>query len=138
MKTQSVSNSLVDGLKKRLQPVFKKYEKQLVFAYIFGSVVTGGYNIAESDIDLAFFLDSDELDLDFQLGLMADCGRALKSDRIDLVILNQIKNLMLAEEIVRTGQVIFERDKEKRDLFEVKIIYQAIDFREHRKVMMGF
>jgi len=138
MKTQSETNSLVDRLKKSLQPVFKKYEKQIVFSYIFGSMVTGGYDLAKSDIDLAFYLDSDALDLDFQLSLMADCGRALKSDRLDLVILNQIKNLILAEEIVRTGQVIFERDKEKRDLFELKIIHQAIDFQEHRKMVIGF
>lgn len=124
-------------IRAKLEPVFKKYRNRLLFGYCFGSQPHGKATV-NSDIDLAFYLEPEYMSFDFQLTLLADCSRALKRDDIDLVILNDLKNLILAEEIVRNSVLIFDFMTEFRNDYELKVIHNAIDFRHQRKMIMGF
>nr|MBF0222217.1 hypothetical protein [Desulfobulbaceae bacterium] len=44
---------------------------------------------------------------------------------------------MLLDQITRTGKVIWERDSEEREVFELKIQHMAIDFQFQRQREMG-
>jgi len=82
-------------------------------------------------------VDRDYNNLDFKLTLYADCSRLLKRNDIDIVMLNNLKNLILAESIVRNGVLLHETNQNQRINFELKTIHNAIDFRYQRKLAMG-
>lgn len=124
-------------IKSKLEPVFEKYNSQLLFGYCFGSLASGQIT-KKSDIDLAFYVQPENVNLDFQLSLLADCSRILKRNDIDIVILNSLKNLILAEEIIRKGTLLFDFLEKIRTDYELKILHAAIDFRYQRKMIMGF
>ena len=117
----------------KLRQVFKEFPEG-AFSYLFGSVAEGTAGPL-SDIDIAVLLDP--FRLESILPLHNALCRALKRDEIDLLILNQTKNIILLEEIVRHGILIYEKDPIARLDFEWKIIHQAIDFRETRKRIFG-
>jgi predicted nucleotidyltransferase len=118
-----------------LAPVFEKHA--ILSAYLFGSTVLHK-NTALSDIDIAVYVSSPtEFSFNDKLKLHADCSRALKRNDIDLVIINQMKNLILQDEITRNGEVIYDIEPEQRMLFEVEIQHQTIDFKHQRKMNMG-
>jgi uncharacterized protein len=107
-------------------------------AYLFGSRANGGAGPL-SDVDLAVLLTVYDpcLSGEIKLQLYADCSRALKRNDIDIVILNQTRNLFLLDEVARNGVLLFDRDPSSRQEFEFKVIHDAIEFREHRMKIMG-
>jgi predicted nucleotidyltransferase len=127
---------MTTDLGKILQPIFQKYP-ELVFAYLFGSFADGSAG-ATSDIDLAVYVN-DPLGFPFsrKLQLHGDCCRALKRNDVDLVVLNQSRNLLLIEEILRNGQIILNRNQSVQDAFFLKKLHTAIDFRNQRKKVIG-
>ncbi len=132
-----MSQQIKDNIIKSLEPVFEQYEKRLLFAYLFGSTVRG--NGPSSDIDIAVYFTkgTPELYFDEKLSLHADLCRALKRSDVDVVVLNNAVNIVLLDEIVRTGLVLVDRDPVARTDFELKILHQALDFRSHRLAVMG-
>ncbi len=124
------------ALTDKLKPVFQNYP-ELVFVYLFGSLADGTADTA-SDIDLAVFVDY-PADFSFtrKLQLHGDCCRALKRNDVDLLVLNQTRNLLLVEEVLRKGKVILNRDQRVLDDFFLKKLHLAIDFRFQRKMMIG-
>jgi len=129
-------NKKLKNLKSDLEPVLKKYKDQIFFCYCFGSLAAEQFS-KSSDVDLAFYVDPKYLNYDFKFSLYADCSRALKRNDIDIVILNNLQNLILAESIVRDGVILYDSNREKRISYELKMIHQAIDFRFQRKLVMG-
>jgi uncharacterized protein len=129
---------LVVGIKETLAPVFQKMRDRIAVAYLFGSSATGEAG-PKSDIDLAVLLHdaSGPSGFEVRLDLYADCSRALKRNDIDIVVMNTAKNLYLLNDVVRTGIVLFEQDSGLRQEFEVKIMHDFIDFRDHRKKILG-
>ncbi|MBO8132067.1 MAG: nucleotidyltransferase domain-containing protein [Candidatus Marinimicrobia bacterium] len=123
-------------IKKELQPLFKAYKGRIVFAYLFGTAASHDYSPL-SDIDLAFYVDSQEDAFDLKLALYTDCTRLLKRNDIDVIILNNLRNLILADEIVTNGTVIFDSNPEVRLDYEVRIHHQALDFMHQRKMIIG-
>lgn len=127
-----------DNIKNALLIVFKKYNDQVLFAYLFGSI---SQNMVTrlSDIDIAVFLKKDISVSSFEvrLSLYADICRALKRNDIDVLILNTIDNIMLLSEIVQHGMILYDADKETRENFEVNVLHNAIDFREQRLAIIG-
>ncbi len=119
-----------------LQPVFEKYP-ELVFVYLFGSLAKGS-GWKTSDVDLAIYVDS-QSDFSFskKLQFHGDCCRVLQRNDIDVVVVNQTRNLLLLDQITRTGKVILNREQTALDDFSLKIQHSAIDFRLHRKRAMG-
>ena len=75
---------------KKLVSVFKTYPK-VKLAYLFGSQASGKTGPL-SDYDFAFYLDEkDSLKrFNMQLKLSADISRILKTDDVDVCILNDI------------------------------------------------
>ena len=128
----------VTSIKALLLPVFEKYSDRIVFAYLFGSAALEEVTPL-SDLDFAVFLShgTRKFYSDSRFSLYADLCRTLKRNDIDLVVLNTAGNIILLEEIVRKGVVFYDKDVEVREAFEIKVIHQAIDFKEQRLAVMG-
>jgi predicted nucleotidyltransferase len=129
---------MIDPIRSALSPVFEKYREKLIFAYLFGSFATGEADPL-SDIDIAVCLDGGKRETFFEarLSLYADICRALKSNDVDLLVLNSATNLIIIEDVVRHGFILYDRDPDLREEFELKILHRAIDFREQRVAVMG-
>ncbi len=106
--------------------VFKDHP--VFFAYLFGSRVKGNVT-ALSDTDIAVFLD-EQLTPDecFQarLKLASDLAVAYKTDKIDLVVLND-SPLVLSFEVISTGEILYCADESKRVGYESKIMSLYFD-----------
>jgi len=122
-------------LKDILLQVMSKSENVL-FAYIFGSHIAGMIT-ESSDMDIAVYLDKKHTDIDDFLSLHSALSRALKTDKIDLVLLNNANNLILLDSIVRHGILVIDKNKDRREEFELRVLHSAIDFREQRKAIIG-
>jgi len=110
----------------------------IAFGYIFGSCADSDAT-KNSDVDIAvYFYQNAKRDyFESRLALYADLSRKLKMNKIDLVILNTCKNLMLIDDIVRHGIVVLDKSPDLRFDFELKMQHRAIDFRHQRYKVMG-
>ncbi len=124
-------------IKTKLEPLFNQHKDKLYFIYLFGSFARADSN-QKSDVDLAIYVNPEYNSVDFTLILSSAISRILNLDNVDLIILNDTKNLILTEEIIRNGKLIFENNSDKRVDYELNTIHRAIDFRTHRKYIMGF
>lgn len=125
------------AIQSTLAAVFERTEN-VAAVYLFGSRANGKAGPL-SDVDLAVLMTANDPDRggDLKLQLYADCSRVLKRNDIDVLILNQTRNLLLLDEVVRDGIVLFDRDPSLREEFEVKVVHDAIEFKEHRMKIMG-
>ncbi len=127
-----------DEVASKLSCVFTKFQEHIVFAYLFGSVAIGTQS-ALSDVDLAIYVsNTSTFSFSDKLLIHADCCRRLNRDDLDLVVVNQMENLMLLDQIVREGKVIFDSDPDCRMFFEAESIHKAYDFKFQRHREMGF
>ncbi len=128
----------IESVKELLLPVFERYRAKVVFAYLFGSVAMGEASPL-SDVDIAVYLaeENREFFFDLKLTLHADISRALKRNDVDLVVLNTIRNEMLTADVIRNGVVMFDRDTEAREDYEIKRLHESIDFKMQRFAVMG-
>lgn len=128
----------MEAIKEALAPVFEKMSDRIAAAYLFGSRAKGEAGPA-SDVDLAVLLheSAGNCGQELRLDLYADCCRALKRNDIDIVILNTTRNLFLLEEVVNRGVVLYQNDIGLREEFEVNVMHDFIEFRDHRKKVMG-
>jgi len=122
-------------LKDILSQVMSK-SQNILFAYLFGSHITG-ITTESSDMDVAVYLDKKHADIDDYLSLHSALSRALRTDKVDLVILNNANNLILLDSIVRHGILVIDKDKDRREEFELRVLHSTIDFREQRKAIIG-
>lgn len=111
---------------------------KIVFGYLFGSQAKGLAH-ESSDIDIAVFVPPESKDaaFDIKIDLYMDLSRRLKRNNIDIVILNQCKNLILMNEIISHGHLLYDTDESLRQSFEQRILHSAIDFRTQRRLTMG-
>lgn len=112
---------------KKLQVLFKQYPK-IKLVYFFGSRAIGKAG-PMSDYDFAFYFhEKNELEM-FKLKttLMAKIGLILKTDKVDIVILNLIEKPELKYNIIAYGQLIFEKEPFKV-IIEPKILNEYFDF----------
>ena len=96
-------------------------------AYLFGSTVKGNANKL-SDIDIAVMLDenlSKKDMLNMELDLISELTRVLKSDKIDLVVLND-SPLFLKYNIIKYGYFLTS-DESKRIAFETNVMSRYLD-----------
>jgi len=130
-------NRMEQNLTKELKRFFENHADQVRFAYLFGSAARGNQTVL-SDIDIAVYIVKETTDtFDAKLSLHADLCRALKRNDVDVVVLNTTTNLMLLDEIVRTGLVLYDAAPETRTDFELKILHRALDFKYQRNAVMG-
>ena len=128
----------MEQLKIELTPVFSNFHKEIVAAYLFGSTAKGVVSRL-SDIDIAVLLRNRDKKggaiLKFRL--YADLCRKLKRNDIDLVLLDLSGNLILNDEIVRNGKLLYTTDDGVREDFELNVLHRNMDFRFQRRYAMG-
>ncbi len=121
-----------------IKSAIKKCEHDIKFAYLFGSYASGETS-KTGDIDVAVFFAADDAErcFDLKLEMYAQLSRTLKRNDIDIVVMNQCRNLILLDRITRNGVVLIDRDKSFRTAYEQRILHQAIDFKQQRRRVMG-
>ena len=112
----------------KLRSLFRKY-KSIQLVYLFGSRATGKSGPA-SDYDFAVYVNPKNQgeSFDLLLTLMVQIPLILGTDKVDVVILNQLDSILLKHNIVQEGQVLFEIPSIRLTL-ELAIIGEYRDFR---------
>jgi len=112
---------------KNLNSLFLKYP-QVKLAYLFGSQVSENTGPL-SDYDFAFYLEEKNKKklFDLKLDLISELNRILKTDKIDVVILNEVESPELKYNIIKEGKLIFEQEP-YRLLIEPQILNHYFDF----------
>ena len=120
----------LEQLEQKLRDFFSGVES-VKLAYLFGSTVRGEANCL-SDIDIAVLFDDTFLQkeaFDPQLELISELTDLLKTNNVDLVVLNG-SPLLLTYNIIRDG-IILKSDEPLRVKFETKIMSRYLDERYH-------
>lgn len=124
----------VDEIVEKLRAFFAE-EQPVVLAYLFGSYARGEMN-EFSDLDLAVFLEQgmvgEELYETYRK-LFLGVRKILGTERFDLVLLNRAP-LPLKFEVVSKGRLVYARDEEAVNCFEIDVIRKYQDTAYLRKV----
>ena len=112
---------------KKLLSLFEFYP-EIKLVYLFGSRAKNKQGPL-SDYDFAIYLDEKEKKrmLDIKLELMDKISRTLKTDKIDIVILNTTESPEIKYNIIKEGKLIFEKELFKV-IIEPKILNEYFDF----------
>lgn len=104
-------------------------DTQVLFAYLFGSQVTGGTHPG-SDIDVGVLLDSSEQTdpLDLTLDLIGRLANSTGLGRIEITILNSAP-LRLVGRALTDGALFYSRDEKHRVSWESRTFREYWDFR---------
>lgn len=116
------------AIEQHLRKLFE--EKEVLLGYLFGSFAKGEES-PSSDIDIAVLLLEENPSL-FQ-ELVVGIRKTLGTERFELVILNQVPPLF-AFEVVAEGVVVYARDEETLNDFEMNTIRKFQDTAYLRKV----
>jgi predicted nucleotidyltransferase len=101
---------------------------EVLAAYVFGSVAAGRAR-PNSDVDIAVLLDIAAIPEDlfeYRLSLMAELRNVLKTPDVDVVILNEAPPA-LAQNVISTGRLIFERSRSGRIRFQIRTLNEFLD-----------
>lgn len=118
--------ALIEIIKSTLLP-----RKEIVLAYLYGSFAKG-ISHPHSDVDVAILLDPDkniyskEYPYGYSAGVLADLIKALHTNRVDLIVLNNAPPF-LKFQVIRYGRLVFSRSEAKRIDFQVKTITKYND-----------
>jgi len=117
----------------KIVEVFKLYPK-VKLVYLFGSRANGKVG-PMSDYDFAVYLDEKDVLKRFsiRLKLISEVCGALKTDDVDLVIINDIKSPLMKYNIIYGGKIIFEK-KPYKVLIEPRILNEFFDFDHFLKI----
>lgn len=128
----------MEQLKTELAPIFEKYHDEIVAAYLFGSTASG-LTSSLSDIDIAVLpRNTDKVSgATLKFRLYADLCRKLNRNDIDLMMMGLSGNLILNDEILRNGKLLYVADHDARDDFELKVLHRCTDFKFQRRYAMG-
>ena len=118
-----------NGIVEKIVPVFAKYP-EIKLAYFFGSRAEKREGSA-SDFDFAVYLDGKNRKKMFSTKslLMDDLSRALKTDKIDIVVLNTAESPEIKYRIIKDGKLIYEKEP-YRVLVEPRILQSYFDFHQ--------
>jgi len=123
---------------KSYKKIFQKYPIQV--AYLFGSQATGKATKL-SDYDFAVLLDKKVKEnqySQYQLKIISELLKIVKTDHLDLVILNNSKNpLFLKYNVIKEGKIIYEKNKKaenERKNLEFNILRKWLDNQYFEKV----
>ena len=124
----------ISGQDKRIVVEFLSKQEHVKLAYLFGSVAEGKEGKL-SDVDLAVFLDESLSKLErfrLQLKLISELTSILKTDRIDLTVMNNAP-LTLNYEIIKANHPLLVRDEGQKIDFEHRILSCYLDRRYYDK-----
>lgn len=108
-----------------------KEDEDIIFAYIFGGYGKGKINPL-SDFDIALFLKENLDFFDKKISLNSLITSILKTDEVDIVILNNAPCLFVMN-ILKSGKLLFSKDERKRIDFVVKNMKEYFDFQYYLK-----
>ena len=114
-----------EELKNQIRITLSQRES-IVFAYLFGSIITE-FITPMSDIDIAVYLNTNVNISEERLGLIGDLMTTLKTDDIDLVILN-FAPLTLKARIILYKEMLIDKSPFLRHSFESLVMRQYYDF----------
>lgn len=121
----------------RIFPLLKeklRAQKDLVFAYIFGS-----YGLGEpgpmSDVDVAVYLKNSKDYFERKIELNLLITETLRTDEVDIAILNEAP-IEFAFNILKTSTLLFSKNEDLRVNYETKIMKFYQDFEYCRKRMI--
>lgn len=121
-------NNLPTGISKRLnllEPLLSS-DDRVIFAYIFGGLATGSQRPL-SDIDIAVYLDGCADKAEAKLEIIGSLSDTLKTDEIDLVILNDAP-ISLVGRILKKKCLIADKQPFLRHKFESLALREFFDF----------
>jgi len=108
-----------------LEPLLES-DSRIIFAYIFGGLATGSQRPL-SDIDIAVYLDSCVDKAEAKLEIIGSLSDTLKTDEIDLVILNDAP-ISLVGRILKKKRLIADKQPFLRHRFESLALREFFDF----------
>jgi hypothetical protein len=123
MLTKEANIALIDRLK-----IFFAVRQEVVFAWLFGSYVSG-HNNGNSDIDIAIYLKDQALlgDSDWYLGMKSDI-MALTHKEVDLIVLNSAKPLVKHAANMKKVMLL-SRDPQFEAEYSLRVIREYNDVR---------
>lgn len=120
-------------------------ERDILFAYLFGSYAKGTQN-EKSDIDVAVYLTDEsilEKDPLYPSRLAIKIENALVKEKVDVRILNG-STLRFRNQVLMHGKLLYSKDEKKRIEFETSSLAHYYDFKFHidmydaaRRVRLG-
>lgn len=119
-----ISQELIDKIK----DICAKYQ-EIKLLYVFGSVARGDEGPL-SDYDFAVYLEEVDPQKRFGLRLKLAVGisKILESDKIDVVVINDLDNVNLKYAIISDGKIICEEEPYKM-VVESRILNEYFDFK---------
>ena len=128
----SIKEITMDEIKNTLNGYLQKHP-EIVVAYIFGSLAQGKTN-ALSDIDIAIITDSQQINnktyrYGYKAEILTDLIKLLKTNNIDLVILNKA-NTLLKHRVLHNGILIYSKNERERINFQIDTINKYNDFKQ--------
>ncbi|HOV21564.1 MAG TPA: nucleotidyltransferase domain-containing protein [bacterium] len=125
----------VNEIKTILKEYFQKHP-EIEVAYVFGSVAQEKDNVL-SDIDIGIIVDKGQINeqsyrYGYKAEILTDLIKLLKTNNIDLVILNDA-NTLLKHRVLYFGKVIYSKNEKNRIQFQVNTINKYADFRQFIK-----
>lgn len=112
-----------------LVKILERFPK-VTLGYFFGSRARGDAGPL-SDFDFAFYIDEKDAQkrFDLRLELYALISKELRTDKLDIVILNDVKGSELKYQIIKDGECFYEKEPFKV-LVEPRILNEYFDFRQ--------
>jgi predicted nucleotidyltransferase len=124
IKYQKLPKQIMNLLPKA--EAYLKENQNVIFAYLFGGL-TKGTSLPMSDVDIAVFLSEDVDYQDEKMEILQKIIDILKTDEIDLVILNKA-SLPLTARIIKNKKILADKDVFLRYKFESLILRKYFDF----------
>ena len=112
----------------QLKKIFEKI-REVKLVYFYGSRAEDKAG-PMSDYDFAVYVKAGRKKavFDIRLRLMGEISRLLKTDGVDVVMINELENSEMKYLIITGGKLIFEREPYKV-LVEPRILHEYFDFR---------
>ncbi|MFH1564228.1 MAG: nucleotidyltransferase domain-containing protein [bacterium] len=108
-----------------------KSEPMVEIAYLFGSQALGGVGV-DSDFDIGVYLNkslNNSERFKLRLDLMGKLSAELKTDKIDLVVINDLNSVFFKYIIIKEGRILHQKSLLKRCELEGRIMAEYFDFR---------
>ena len=129
IKQNTLSSDVISRLS-LLEPLLLS-ENRIIFAYIFGGLATGEQRPL-SDVDIAVYLDCCIDKADAKLEIIGRLSDTLRTDEIDLVILNDAP-ISLVGRILKKKRVLADKQPFLRHCFESLALREYFDFNHREK-----
>lgn len=119
----------MENKQQNIRAIFRSHP-EIKSVYLFGSRATGKA-VKNSDYDFAILIDEDLSKgkrFDLRLRLMAEISKALKTDAVDVVILNDLASLFFKYAIIKEGKVVYQKNDMETAEFESRTLGLYFDF----------